>query len=109
MLSANVSKETRRAVYARDYFRCVLCDSPRGLQIHHVIKRSQGGSNRPDNLITLCMWCHNAIHGTRWPDMPDWMNREELEQAAIEYVADYYAGSWWPWEKTYQAMRKEGG
>ena len=105
MISANVSNHTRKAVYARDHYRCALCDSPRGIQIHHVIPRSQGGGNQPDNLITLCMYCHAVIHGTRFPDMPDWMDQAELSQAAVEYVADHYAGSWWPWAQNYMEMR----
>lgn len=39
--------------------------------------------------------------------MPDWMDQEELAQAAVEYVADYYAGSWWPWAKNYMEMRQD--
>lgn len=109
MLSAKVSNETRRRVYRRDHWRCALCDSPRGIQIHHVIKRSQGGSNDPMNLITLCMYCHAVIHGTRFPDWPEWMTQEELQQAAVEYVADLYAGHWWAWEKTCRQMKEEGG
>ena len=47
--------------------------------------------------------------------MPEWMDREELNQAAVEYVADYYAGSWWPWELSYAELlereekEREGG
>ena len=55
------------------------------------------------------MYCHAVIHGTRFPDMPDWMDQAELSQAAVEYVADHYAGSWWPWAKNYMEMRGEGG
>ena len=54
MISANVSKETRKAVYRRDHYRCALCDSEQGLQVHHVVSRGQGGTNFPQNLITLC-------------------------------------------------------
>lgn len=50
-------------------------------------------------ILTLCMYCHGAIHGTRWPDMPDWMDQAELEQAAVEHLADYYAGYWYLWER----------
>lgn len=108
MLSANLTNAQRRAIYRRDNFACALCDSNRGLQIHHVIHRSQGGSDSPQNLITVCWRCHAVLHGTRLPEYPDWMGPENLEQAAIEYVADYYAGSWWPWEKTWREMREEG-
>lgn len=99
MLSASISNHVRKAVYARDNYRCALCDSPRGLQIHHVMKRSQGGSNDAQNIITLCMYCHNVIHGTRFPEWPEWMDQAELAQAAVEYLADYYAGTWYPWER----------
>ena len=73
MISANLSKSVRRAIYKRDGYRCALCDSPRGLQIHHVMPRSEGGSNDPMNLITLCWVCHAIAHGTRIPDCADWM------------------------------------
>ena len=53
MISANLSKSERRAIYKRDGYRCALCDSPQGLQIHHIVFRSHGGSNDPANLITL--------------------------------------------------------
>ena len=56
MISANVSNHTRKAVYARDHYRCALCDSNRGIQIHHVIKRSQGGggTNRTTSSPCAC-------------------------------------------------------
>lgn len=41
MLSAKVSNQTRKAVYARDGYRCALCDSTKYIQIHHLVKRSQ--------------------------------------------------------------------
>ena len=40
MISANLSKSERRAIYKRDGYRCALCDSPQGLQIHHIVFRS---------------------------------------------------------------------
>ena len=67
MLSAKITNETRKAVYRRDGFRCALCDDTRGLQIHHVVRRSQGGTDFPHNLITLCWRCHAAAHGTVLP------------------------------------------
>ena len=32
------------------------------MEVHHIIFRSQGGSDELDNLITLCEKCHKAIH-----------------------------------------------
>ncbi|MGM9661793.1 MAG: HNH endonuclease [Oscillospiraceae bacterium] len=98
MMSANISKQTRLAVYRRDNFCCALCDSSRGLQIHHVIPRSQGGTDFPHNLITLCWKCHAVAHGTRLPEYPEYMGAAEMAQACVEYVADYYAPDWNPWK-----------
>jgi len=104
MISANIPNETRRAVYRRDGFACALCGDVDGLQAHHVIHRSCGGSNYPMNLITLCWRCHAVAHGTR---MPEYGNMEPAEvcQACVEYVADYYTDLgyiWNPWEEKQQ-------
>lgn len=32
------------------------------LHVHHIVFRSQGGTNSPENLITLCELCHDALH-----------------------------------------------
>ena len=52
--AANIPAATRRAVYRRDGYRCALCDDVRGLQIHHAMPRSVGGSDDEMNLVTLC-------------------------------------------------------
>ena len=95
MISAKLTNEKRRAVYARDGYRCALCDNTRYLQIHHVVPRGEGGSNRPDNLITLCSVCHAHVHGV----VPDncSITPDELASMCLEYVADYYAPNWNPW------------
>ena len=32
------------------------------LEVHHLVQRKDGGSDGPDNLITLCKTCHDAYH-----------------------------------------------
>lgn len=103
-LNANVTKETRRAVYRRDGYRCALCDDVRGLQIHHVMPRSAGGCDEEMNLITLCWRCHAEAHGTYMPERhpnapktPEELVAFRIElmndyaQQCVEYVADLYA------------------
>ena len=97
MITANIPNATRRAVYRRDGYRCALCDSTTGLQIHHFIHRSEGGSNMPHNLITLCWKCHAVAHGTRLPEYPEYVDPEYINQACAEYLGDFYAGQdWYP-------------
>ena len=100
MISASIPYPMRREVYRRDGFRCALCDSTKYLQIHHLYPKSLGGANHPMNLITLCMYCPDAIHGNAL----DATRNEQTErkewawQAAHEYLADYYAPDWYPWD-----------
>jgi 5-methylcytosine-specific restriction endonuclease McrA len=32
------------------------------LDPHHILRRSQGGQDTPDNLVTLCRAHHSAVH-----------------------------------------------
>ena len=58
-------------VRARDGFGCWNCGSDEHLEVHHIIQRKDGGSDRPANLITLCHDCHAHHHdGSRPLDIP---------------------------------------
>ncbi|MCA1670460.1 MAG: HNH endonuclease [Thermomicrobia bacterium] len=55
----------------RDGYRCVRCgEGDAILHAHHVIHRSDGGSDDLDNLITLCVPCHRKEHGRYIPLFP---------------------------------------
>lgn len=51
-------------VRARDNYTCQYCKKCKdvSLDVHHIIFRSNGGTNKPDNLITLCTACHKDLH-----------------------------------------------
>ncbi len=51
------------AILKRDRFRCQVpgCHCRRNLHVHHIIRRSQGGGNDPENLIVLCSKHHLHI------------------------------------------------
>ena len=47
----------------RDGFTCQHCKTKKGkLHVHHIIFRSNGGTDSPENLITLCEGCHDKLH-----------------------------------------------
>jgi len=52
----------RQYVLCRDGFKCQHCGSKEHLEVHHIIYRSQGGTNNVNNLITLCHECHQDVH-----------------------------------------------
>ena len=41
--------------------RCACCGSPIA-HYHHIVPGSQGGSDRPENIIGLCLSCHEKVH-----------------------------------------------
>jgi HNH endonuclease len=52
-------------ILERDEWRCQApgCSSRRRLEVHHIIFRSRGGPNHPENLTTLCHGHHRrGIH-----------------------------------------------
>ena len=58
--------DVRQIVLARDKYQCVAkvsqyC-SKNGEHIHHLLRRSAGGSHEPENLISLCAACHGWVH-----------------------------------------------
>jgi 5-methylcytosine-specific restriction endonuclease McrA len=61
---ATIPPSVRASVLARDRHRCATpgCRSTHFLEVHHVTPRSQGGSNRAENLVTLCSRCHGFAH-----------------------------------------------
>jgi 5-methylcytosine-specific restriction endonuclease McrA len=60
-------KISRRALFARDGWRCVYCGTASGrLTLDHVIPRSRGGDSVWENVVTSCAPC-NLRKGNRLP------------------------------------------
>ena len=58
-------ENTRAMVLNRDNYTCQYCKGKHKdsrLEVHHIVFRSQGGSDEASNLITLCHTCHKALH-----------------------------------------------
>lgn len=52
-------------VLNRDNYTCQCCKGKHKnskLEVHHIVFRSQGGSDEASNLITLCHTCHKDLH-----------------------------------------------
>lgn len=59
-----VPKKTVRLALERAQHRCQVpgCRSSKHLAIHHIVFRSQGGTNALSNLIVLCDGHHRVLH-----------------------------------------------
>lgn len=60
----DIPPSVARLVWRRDGGRCRVdgCRSSRGLEIHHLIHRADGGGHDASNLVLLCSACHLAHH-----------------------------------------------
>lgn len=54
----------RAAAIERDGGDCVVCGTYVGdaAEVHHKLRRAQGGTHELDNLITLCTKDHVLVH-----------------------------------------------
>lgn len=58
-------ENTKAMVLNRDSYTCQCCKGKHKdnkLEVHHIVFRSQGGSDEESNLITLCHTCHSNLH-----------------------------------------------
>lgn len=53
-------REPRDAIRKRDGNRCMICGLSHNLHIHHRDRDPM--NDHPDNLITLCGYCHARVH-----------------------------------------------
>ena len=66
----------REAVFARDGYTCQCCGRAIKdgaiLHVHHIVYRSQGGTNRMSNLITICDKCHTPANHKQGGKLYNW-------------------------------------
>ena len=55
-------KNFKQACLVRDKFKCRVCGAESKLQCHHIKPRTDGGTDKLSNLMTLCEDCHEKHH-----------------------------------------------
>jgi hypothetical protein len=54
---------TKNYIFSRENGSCQLCKKREGkFQLHHITPRSQGGTDKPNNLALLHEACHEKLH-----------------------------------------------
>lgn len=87
---------TKAFILSRDKYICQKCKSCKDglkLNIHHIIFRSNGGTDSPDNLITLCESCHNQIHKYKNPEKESLKLQKKIVTKTIDAVQVSTIGS----------------
>lgn len=80
--ACDISQSTKSKVWERDGGRCIICGNPNAAPNAHYIRRSQGGLGVEQNVVTLCLNCHNRY------DNGD--KREEYGKEIERYLRSHY-------------------
>lgn len=60
------------------WYRCEnpFCKVTNFLSVHHIVEEKEGGTNKLDNLIVLCPYCHDLAHKNEIPvkEMHNWIS-----------------------------------
>lgn len=70
---------TRYYVFARDNYTCQVCKKSKDkiLHTHHVLYKSKGGSDRAENLATVCDDCHTHENHQPGGILYEWMIKKK--------------------------------
>ena len=78
---STLTDEDKNQLVNAVWYRCEnpYCKYTSFLGVHHIVDEKDGGTNRLDNLIVLCPYCHDLAHRKEIPvdEMHDWINNRE--------------------------------
>lgn len=80
-MSNPIPKKSRDAVRYRSKGQCEFANDEhircrlRATELHHIDKRSRG-DHSPENLVYLCLWCHETVHAhPQWSEAHGYIKR----------------------------------
>lgn len=91
-MTPHLTPKQRQAILERDDYTCRDCGL-RGengyrldcVQVHHIVRRADGGANEPENLVTLCGVCHKKRDRATWvASMSAWQRRSGCKKITTE-------------------------
>ena len=94
-------KISRRALFARDGWRCVYCGTASGrLTLDHVVPRSRGGDSVWENVVTSCAPCNLRKGNRLLEELPMQLPKPPRAPAAalfIRLAASSIPTGWMPY------------
>ena len=91
--ATKIPEKVKKAVWARDGGRCIVCLRP-GNPWCHYIPRSQGGLGIEENVVTLCDSCHMAF------------DQSPKRKSLREYIRRYLRMKYPDWDETKLVYKK---
>lgn len=86
-------KRCRAMVAERALGRCERCGAPDPVHMHHRLPAGRGGAWTPGNILHICLFCHDWVHGNPIEAYKGgWLIRSE--RASPEDVPVLVRGTW---------------
>lgn len=86
--ACDISSKVRKIVEVRDNKTCVICGQP-GIGNSHYIRRSKGGLGIEQNVVCMCIECHNAYDNGKDEEIVVFIRNKTRE-----YLKRQYGESW---------------
>jgi len=92
-MPSQLLQSTREEVLDEYGQECIFCGTTesehknehgRSLDVHHLIPKRSGGSNDPENLVPLCISCHNTMESAHGKAMKELAKEKGLNQSTSE-------------------------
>lgn len=93
----DIPQKIKAKVWERDGYRRIICGGP-GAPNSHYIRRSKGGLGIEQNIVTMCIYCHDAYDGVA---------HARLEPQVRAYLKSKYPG-WSPYKLIYRRNKNNG-
>ena len=87
------SEVIKTAVRERDNHECQNCqsdDTEAVIDVHHIVPRGRGGSNRMSNQVVLCRRCHDAAHSDGYAPTIQSMSTGKMEPECFELFRRFW-------------------
>ena len=75
-------QRVRQCVLVRDGYRCRVCKTREGVDVHHIRFRSVGGEDSTANCAAICRICHGGVHAYRLVISGDANGKLKIERSA---------------------------
>lgn len=95
-IETDIPMNVKRKVWERDEHRCILCGSGRASPNAHFIPRSALGLGIEENIVTLCLRCHDRFDNSA--------DRKLIREEIRRYLKSKYPN----WDEKKLVYRKFG-
>lgn len=100
--ACDITQKVKKTVWERDNHQCIICGSPYAMPNSHYISRAKGGLGIEQNVVTMCLECHNAYDNGYNKE-----KKEYIKDKTKKYLQDKYEN--WNEEDLYYNKWKNYG